>query len=434
MKFRYLYLMMLLGVLLGATACVNEEDDLFEDSAAQRMNKAVDENTKLLEGSAEGWVMDFFPGDGSMGGYTHTVVFKDGVAAMTSELSLANSSTGEEWPAGTVVKSLYQVKAEQECLLSFDSYNLLFHFWSEPKGSDSPTGYEGDYEFAFKKIGNDTIVLKGKRYGYYMQLTRLKEPASAYMEKVLNMFNTMAASPRMRIEVGGKTYSCLLTNKQFTCEYGEGEDKKEISMAYLFTENGLRFYQPVTIDGVSFREFTLESDKTLKAKDANVVFPVPTATEIFCAGVLTWNFSFDFKADVASMDDTSWGMLKNAETINSSTQNEKFVNMFLGANPAYPGNDSYPICLGWVSNWLGLINWTVAYGVSMSPVAGSDNQIEIKMLGPGINYSFYGFLDSLVERIGKGSPYKLTMGEGDEDGKVRLESVASPDIWFEVAL
>lgn len=426
------YIGMAVCMVFCASACINEEEDLFNESAAQRMNKAVNTNSELLESSAEGWVMDFYPSDGSMGGFTHTVVFKDGTASMTSEVTLSNSSTGESWPAGTIVKSLYQVKAEQECLLTFDTYNLLFHFWSEPRGSDSPSGYQSDYEFAFKKVGNDTILLKGKKYGNRMQLIRLKEPAADYLNKVMAVAETMAASPRMRLVVAGKEYSCFLINKQFTCEV-EGEEE-EISMAYIFTENGIRLYEPLTINGVTFQEFTIEEDMTLKAVNADASFPVPEPIEIFCAATTQWFFSFDYATDKASMDAKMWDMLKKANDENSATQNEEVVAMFVGANPGYPGNDSYPTCIGWLSRWLGILDWTVAYGIEMRPVKGTTNQLEIKLMGEGVNYSFYPFLNPLVEYIGSKSPYQITFDNDKAPTKAKLVSLSDPEAWFEVGI
>lgn len=145
---KFIYTFYLLCNLACICSCVNEEADLFDSSAAQRLNQAVTEYTDLLENSENGWIMDYYPSDGSLGGYTLTVVFKNGKSAIASEISYANDS-GESWPAGTEVTSLYQVKAEQEVILTFDSYNPLLHYWSEPTDSDNPTGFEGDYEFSF---------------------------------------------------------------------------------------------------------------------------------------------------------------------------------------------------------------------------------------------------------------------------------------------
>ena len=117
---KFIYTFYLLCNLACICSCVNEEADLFDSSAAQRLNQAVTEYTDLLENSENGWIMDYYPSDGSLGGYTLTVVFKNGKSAIASEISYANDS-GESWPAGTEVTSLYQVKAEQEVILTFDS-------------------------------------------------------------------------------------------------------------------------------------------------------------------------------------------------------------------------------------------------------------------------------------------------------------------------
>ena len=206
---KFIYTSCLLCSLVCIYSCVNEEADLFDSSAAQRLNQAVTDYTNLLENSEDGWIMDYYPSDGSLGGYTLTVVFKNGKSAIASEISHA-SDNGESWPAGTEVTSLYQVKAEQEVILTFDSYNPLLHYWSEPIDSDNPTGFEGDYEFSFKNVGQDTILLKGKKHGNRMMLTRLKEPAGTYIKKVLDMSARLSSSPRLRLEVNGNTLACLL--------------------------------------------------------------------------------------------------------------------------------------------------------------------------------------------------------------------------------
>lgn len=425
------YILLLSAVSLGFHSCVSEEEDLFDKSAAQRLNEVVAQYTDLLESSANGWVMDFYPSDGAMGGYTHTVVFHDGVSTLASETGFSNSSTGESWPAGTEVKSLYQVKAEQECILTFDTYNLLFHFWSEPKGSNSPTGYESDYEFAFKQVSDDVILLKGKMYGNILRLTRLNEEPAAYMEKVLAMAKRMAASPRLRIEVGGTTYACRLGGKNFLSEtLVEGG----VELPYVFTENGIRLYQPVTVGDVTFQEFVLDDQMNLKAVDgADAVFPAPTKIEVFASGATTWQFDFDFEADEASMCDAMWTLFKEGQEGNNENQNEDFVGMFMGANPAYPANDPNPVCFYWNSSWLGWLTYTVVYDIDMSVVEGTEDQVNIKLLGGGTNYDWYvDYCDPMMQFVGEHSPYKLTI---DTDTQVaRLVSTTDANAWFEVSL
>ena len=111
----------------------NEEEDLFDKSAAERMNEALTKYKAILQDDPQGWVMEFYPSDRSMGGYTYTAKFDNGKVDMTSELSL-NSSSGDKWPAGTVVTSYYRVISEQSALLTFDTYNLLFHSFQNQEG------------------------------------------------------------------------------------------------------------------------------------------------------------------------------------------------------------------------------------------------------------------------------------------------------------
>lgn len=75
---KFIYTSCLLCSLACIYSCVNEEADLFDSSAAQRLNQAVTDYTNLLENSEDGWIMDYYPSDGSLGGYTLTVVFKNG--------------------------------------------------------------------------------------------------------------------------------------------------------------------------------------------------------------------------------------------------------------------------------------------------------------------------------------------------------------------
>ena len=138
MKKIYSFIIMALMLCVGFASCSHEEDDLFGESAAQRLNKSVDKYQKLLTSSENGWVMEFLPSDGSYGGFIYTAKFGDEDVSMASDLSL--SSDTEKWPAGTVLSSKYSVKAEQGVILTFDTYNLLFHFFSEPQGSSDVDG------------------------------------------------------------------------------------------------------------------------------------------------------------------------------------------------------------------------------------------------------------------------------------------------------
>lgn len=261
-----------------ATSCVEDEKDLFSDSAAQRINASVKSYTDLLESSEKGWIMNFYPAhDGEMGGVVFTVNFKDGVVSLLSE----------EDPEAEAAKSLYQVKGEQEVLLTFDSYTELFHQFSEPLGSSAPSGMESDYEFAFKSVSAnaDTIMLKGKRYAQPLQLIRLKEDAQSFVKEIAVLHESMFSMPHTLGLVNGKD-SVEVSFEGDVLEFAEyvdaptdfdPENKDYIvhDIPFVTTKTGVHFQTPVTMNGETFQDLTFDAEsEELHAVGADVVFPV----------------------------------------------------------------------------------------------------------------------------------------------------------------
>jgi hypothetical protein len=271
------YILMAGAVGMFAASCTHEEKDIFEDSAAQRMNKNVVAYTELLESADQGWVFNYFPGaDGETAGVAMTVRFKEGVSYFRS--SFADDEQTE-------VGSLYQVKAETECMLSFDTYNEVFHCWSEPLGSTAVDGYQGDYEFMFKRISDnqDTIVVKGKRYGNYGQLIRLHSDGAEYMkltkactrniDEVYHRAAVVGAdSINARIKGGVLTY--YVTTATPTTVDPDATTTTTYTVPYVQTPTGFHLYKAVTLGGQTFQDCTYDSTTYLvKAENANLTFP-----------------------------------------------------------------------------------------------------------------------------------------------------------------
>lgn len=428
-KIYYILFLLLAGFCFNS--CVSEEEDLFDKSAAERMNEALTKYKAILQDDPQGWVMEFYPSDRSMGGYTYTAKFDNGKVDMTSELSL-NSSSGDKWPAGTVVTSYYRVISEQSALLTFDTYNLLFHFFSEPRGSSDVDGYASDYEFVFMEVSEDRIVLKGKKYGNKMVMTKLTESAGSYMQKVLDMQEKMAAVPRMKMVVGGKEYTVSMVGKLLSyTDMKEDSSLENIDMAYIYTPDGINLYEPLTVNGITFQHLVYDdATGAIKATDADVSFPYPTALEQFCGTTSQWYLSFDIAAGTGDMDKELMDLFSNAYAINKSTQYEEFIGWYIGANSAYPGNDTNAYCMGWESNWLGLQVWDVAYGYKMSIIDEASKKISLQSTAPGINYDFYVFLDPIIEYVDAHSPYTVEFDDDQTPTTAKLVSTVDNKVWF----
>jgi hypothetical protein len=269
------------GVALLAAACVSDEEELFDKSSAQRMNELVVSNTKLLESSEYGWVFNYYIGhdDATYGGLVHTVRFVDGKSYFRSEA--AGDPTQE-------YSSLYQVKGEQECLLSFDTYNDVFHYWSGPIVTDTeiiPDGFESDYEFTFKHISadQDTITLKGKKYGQYAQLIRLKSDGAEYMSAITDMSAKVNIFPRTVAIVNNDSVSVAMEDN--VLEYSvttaapsdvdpDATETTTYIIPYVTTLTGVHFYSTVEINGEKFQDCTYNATTgAVEAVGANVYFP-----------------------------------------------------------------------------------------------------------------------------------------------------------------
>ena len=160
------YLLTMAVAVMTVVSCSNEEDDLFGDSSANRANAEVKKTIEVLSAPSNGWIMQYFPGEPSeWGGYNMLVKFDaDGKVKVANEVSFADYTE----------TSYYSVKQSAGVMLSFDTYNNLFHVFSDPAAplaGDQGTGMEGDYDFSVMSATAEKVVLKGRKQGTYVELT-----------------------------------------------------------------------------------------------------------------------------------------------------------------------------------------------------------------------------------------------------------------------
>lgn len=159
-------------VLFPFISCNNEEDDIFSSSSAERLNAAVTDNTDLLMSSSNGWIMQYFPNPETEG-YTYFMKFgKDSVTIAGENKYLSNTYKEEV--------SCWEIIADNGPVLTFNSYNSIFHLFSNPEDPNGDSGklglgLKGDYEFIILKSDENEIHLKGKKWGSYINLVRASE-------------------------------------------------------------------------------------------------------------------------------------------------------------------------------------------------------------------------------------------------------------------
>ncbi len=170
---------------LSLTACDSDSNEIFDQSAAERLEQYKKDYADVLTENGGLWVMEYFSNSDEPG-YLFVMQFdKNGSV---------NISANHKW-IGNVYReerSLWKMIADNGPVLSFDSYNSLFHIFSDPAnitGSEAPKdednedidetgfGHEGDYEFQVMHVSDDrnTIRLMGKKRLIDIYMRRLDQ-------------------------------------------------------------------------------------------------------------------------------------------------------------------------------------------------------------------------------------------------------------------
>ena len=207
-------LTLLLAAGIGFTACVNEEDDLFDKTAAERLNEASALYSSRLMAQPNGWAMQLYPTNDNEApygsGYLVLCRFNKDHSVV---VSMKNQFTDNVYRTDT---SLWEVITDNGPVLSFNSHNDCLHAFTDPEdilwtgNQDEPnnetgTGVGGDYEFIIVDAPEDAsyMMLKGKKRGTYNLFTPVEEGVEyeSYLADVENFMKTMFPSSNPTFDV-----------------------------------------------------------------------------------------------------------------------------------------------------------------------------------------------------------------------------------------
>jgi hypothetical protein len=229
---------------------------LFEDSASARLTSVLTNAKQVLSQQTGGWLMYYYPdNDQYYGGFNYVLKFDDEKVTVWSEIF--------DEP-GT---SLYKMTTNNGPVLSFDTTNWPFHFFATPSGStknlygDSGRyqAYRGDFEFLILSATPTEVLLKGTRSGCVIKMVPFAgEDPIAYMDAVnkcveeifVSEFNGTLAKKPFHIFLD-------LSNRQANLNLipsNEEEEPEVVKVAYMYTDKGIRLYEPVTLDGNTVQE------------------------------------------------------------------------------------------------------------------------------------------------------------------------------------
>jgi hypothetical protein len=243
----------LIACAILMNGCVHDEAAIFDEPASIRMQKMLKECADILVGSSDGWYADFYPEkDAIIGGYAMYFKFNsNGFVDVSCEIPT-------NVPAGTTETSQYEFIAERGPILSFSTYNAVMHHFSEPKSTDH-NGLQGDYEFVVMKMTQDSITMKGKKYGNRLVFRRNKgniDP-DTYFSQVVGMESDLSEFGMFNFSLNDERIGMVaVLDRTFSIGYKDGEEDKSVSVSYTFTSEGIRLYEPFVFNGVTMQNFS----------------------------------------------------------------------------------------------------------------------------------------------------------------------------------
>src|SRR5574344_1088150 len=250
---KILYSLMLLVATAGLQSCLHDNEDNFSESASERLDNTVKKDRAVLESASNGWILQYFAGENYQnGGYNFILKFKDGKV----------SASGEIRADSLVYSSDYNIITDQGPVLTFNTYNELLHYLAQPY-QDNVEGLQGDYEFVIEKASQDTVILKGKKWGNMMRLIRMKDNVSwkDYLDKMSEMADSIDWST-FNFSVNGDSVAKIaidMSNRQLTLTQGS-----DVSvMGFIVTDYGIRLGDNISVNGTLVRE--LKWDGTIKS-------------------------------------------------------------------------------------------------------------------------------------------------------------------------
>jgi len=386
------------SLMLGS--CKNEVDEIFDEDAVARLEKAKTEYIDILTSNGGKWQMEYYANSDEPG-YIYLMTFnKNGSVTISGKNQWIGLVQGQNF--GTLgygsETSLWDVITDNGPVLSLSSFNKYFHLFADPEDIPSTdteatdeTGYghEGDYEFDLMKYSNDTLYITGKKYGIDMIMTRV--PANVEDEVYINEVVAMADSffnakiPQVYINLpNGVRWIVKNGATSILKMFREGAD--EISTAethnVIITHDGLSFMNPISIDGYLTQNFIRQADGSLLCRDDNqtTMTADPLAT-VFQGTTLTW------RLDLTNLGGVFAELLPKITSELTSYNKSTLVY----AQIAYiPANSTYAVTFN-VKKGSTKINPTYYFTMN----AQSDTQI------------------------------KINMGEGDRAGELYAEKVPS---------
>ena len=444
MKKNILTVSLFAALAMSFTACVNEEDDLFDQSAAERLNQSKATYTERFASSEAGWIMEYYPTNYDQApqglGYLLLADFNsDGSVKM----AMNNRFSGNTYLEDT---SLWEIISDTGPVLTFNTFNKCIHAFATPEDisftggaleDETGLGCEGDYEFIILNMEADcdTAMIKGKKRATYNRLTRLPEGTDfkEYMDDIKNFESvsfSIDAPNNLMMHFGADVLNVDSICKGIPNIYPVGTDAiaNESFHPFITTkindEYRIRFREPLTSsDGLYAQEFRFneEANQFEAINNPEITITGPNPNTFFRSkmdeSLKEWRFYPTF--EMSEKMQAEYNKIRTSAL--SSNVTIKFISFKLSNTGQFQFNINYQMKK----------TATVSYNFDNS---NAEDGVTLTYLEPAADNArnFMNAINGLEDFIklfnGKfvvtpaESPFNLT--------NIRLASASDPDLWL----
>lgn len=422
MKKIYNILFALIAVL-SFTSCSNDIDEVFDKPSAERVNDAIAEYKTVLTSAENGWLMKYYPkANTKYGGYNLLLKFgTDGnVTAMSDALG-----------ADTKATSHYKLEQSASVVLSFDEYNKVIHFFSDPANpagvGDNGKGMEGDLEFRVLTATADSVVMLGKKRGTKIVMTPMAKDAD-WAETISHIddLEQEMQFPKYTCEVNDVKYVATSSYRTITFTSSNAEEGSTTE-PYIVTDKGIEFYEPITLNGVTIKGFNYvggdnyEFDAT--SGSAKMYGIIPPLTSQLQNG--NWFFSVK---NMGTYGQAYWNKcyeICQGEEVGG----EEMSYAFFGTSSFSSSNGKYGFVFVSANKYAGCLNCTA------TPV--DDTHITLKFALSGdsngifyYNSGGYKYIIAALTAGSKGKTYSIEGNDLKSPTVLKLVDVDNPDNYY----
>ena len=326
---RYIAMVVVFATVALAGCSQFQEDNLFDESAALRIEHNAEKLQNILVDAPNGWVLQYYTGRGIsvFEGFNLFAKFeRSGKVTLAGDHRfLRNGNAGKY----TEHSSLYELIREDGLVLAFNTWNDVLTpfvdpvaFWAAPdilvKDGE---GMQGDQNLVVKFMSENQIILRGERYDAEVRLVKADRDWQTYIADTKAMKERFTSDDidSYYITAGDQTmYVVGLKNGRYRISERVKNPLKVDSLSCCFTPYGFRNESVDTLAGHIFQEFKMAEDgSALLSEDGSVRIIATWDTNLAESDEVMWFDGETMSADLKAKYDQLMAVLETANKVYS---------------------------------------------------------------------------------------------------------------------